>query len=924
MDRFSFLNVIHPEQLENLYTQYLQSPDSIEPSWKAFFQGFDFASSEYSNDFNKPATNQIFPIQQQNGTVDEVYLEKIRKEFRVKNLINAYRERGHLFTKTNPVRARREYSPKLTLESFKLSDSDLDEKFNSGTIIGFEESTTLRNIIARLDKMYCQHSGIEYMYIRFPERVNWIQDWLNKNENQPVLDKQDQVRILEKINKATFFENYLHTKFVGQKRFSLEGGEALIPGMEELIAHAAGLGVEEFVVGMPHRGRLNMLVNIFGKKYDEIFSDFEGKDFEEEDYDGDVKYHVGTSTAIETYRKNNVKLNLVPNPSHLEAVDPVAIGIARAMIDLDYNNDYNKVLPIIIHGDAAIAAQGIVYETIQMMNLEGYKTGGTIHIVVNNQIGFTTNYLDARSSVYCTDIGKVTFSPIIHVNSDDVESVIHAMRFAVEYRQKFNTDVFIDLLGYRRYGHNEGDEPRFTQPILYKTIEKHPNPAKIYHQELVEKNIAKEEDLSILSKEYSLLLDQALEDSKKIEKTKLKAFLGSKWENYIFPNLTQLFEPVDTTFSKEKLVELTNKLTEDKENIKLIKKTTRMLKGRYEMVNETNKIDWGMAETLAYATLLDDNFNIRISGEDVERGTFSHRHAVMKLEDSEEKIIPLQKLSPTQGKFKIYNSLLSEYGVLGFDYGYAIVAPNTLTIWEAQFGDFSNGAQTIIDQYLSGGEDKWKIRNGLVMLLPHGYEGQGAEHSSARIERYLQISAQLNMFVANCTTPANFYHLLRKQMKTNYRKPLIVFTPKSLLRHPKCVSTVEELTNGQFKTIIDDEITNKNQIEKVVLCSGKFYYDLLQRREEIQDTKVALVRLEQLYPLPLKEIEEIINSYPNKKSLVWAQEEPKNMGAWSHILRRLREFNFDLISPPSSAATAPGSSGRFKKVQEKIISEVFS
>lgn len=916
MDQFSFLNAVHGEFLEDLYLQYLKNPDSLEPSWKAFFQGYDFANKDYALDSDTVSIPQ--------NKKEPTLPSKIQKEFDVINLINGYRQRGHLFTRTNPVRNRRSYTPTLELANFGLSDSDLNESFNAGSIIGFLNPTTLREIIERLERMYCESIGIEYMYIRHPKRVKWIQDWLNQNQNHPILSLDDRKEALKNLNKAVVFENFLHTKFVGQKRFSLEGGESLVPGMVELVDYAAEKGVEEFVIGMSHRGRLNILANIFDKPFKEIFSEFTGKEFEDEEYDGDVKYHLGATKDTTSSKGKKIKMNLAPNPSHLETVSAVVEGITRAKIDREYGKDNSKVLPILVHGDAAIAGQGIVYEIVQMMTLDGYTTGGTIHIVVNNQIGFTTNYTDGRSSTYCTDIGKVTLSPILHVNSDDVEAVLHAMRFAVDYRTHFSRDVFIDLLGYRKYGHNEGDEPRFTQPILYKAIAKHSNPSKIYAEKLIQKGYLQNDSiLEAFTSEYKTILEKAFVESKAIIKNKLDPFLPEKWEGFIFPTLKDLFTPVDTKYPVKKLKKLGNHIANIPNDKKLLKKTERMLTARREMMVSGTKIDWGMAETLAYASLLEEGFDIRISGEDVERGTFSHRHAVMLVQDSEEKIIPLANLPDQQGDFQIYNSHLSEYGVLGFDYGYAMATPNTLTVWEAQFGDFSNGAQIIIDQYLSGAEDKWKVRNGLVMLLPHGYEGQGAEHSSARMERYLQVSAQFNMFVANCTTPANIYHILRRQMKSNYRKPLIVFTPKSLLRHPLCVSDIKELSEGGFKMIIDDEGIDKEKIERVIVCTGKLYYDLLNRRTETPNEKVALVRLEQLYPLPMSELKRTLKKYPNHKELIWAQEEPKNMGAWSHILRRLREFNFDLISPSSSAATAAGSSARFKKTQESIINQVF-
>ncbi len=655
---------------------------------------------------------------------------------------------------------------------------------------------------------------------------------------------------------------------------------------------------------MAHRGRLNVLTNIFQKSYKQIFSEFEGKEFEEDVFSGDVKYHLGASKKITTAAGEEVRINLVPNPSHLETVAALVQGISRAKIDNVFDGDSKKVLPIVIHGDAAIAGQGLVYEVAQMMTLEGYKTGGTVHIVVNNQVGFTTNYLDARSSIYCTDIAKVTDSPVMHVNDDDVEAVVHAIRFAADYRAKFGKDVYIDLLGYRKYGHNEGDEPRFTQPNLYKIIAKHPNPREIYKKKLKDEGVVSDAVLAEMEQEFKELLDENFEAAKEIEINTMAVFMEDDWKSFKRGNIEQIYANYPTGFDAKKLKELAVKISTLPSDKKFINKISRLFEARVKMV-ENNALDWAMGELLAYATLLTDGSNIRISGEDVERGTFSHRHAVVKTEDTEEEYIPLRQVSAQ--KFDIFNSHLSEYGVLGFDYGYAMVSPNTLTIWEAQFGDFVNGAQIIIDQYLVAAEEKWKVQNGLVMLLPHGFEGQGAEHSSARLERFLELCANHNIFVANCTTPANYFHLLRRQMKFPFRKPLVVMTPKSLLRHPKVVSSVEELANGSFQPVIDDATADPKKVEKLVFCSGKLYYELLAKKEEINDEKVALVRLEQLYPLDNLRINEILEKYNNRKEFVWAQEEPENMGAWTFMLRNFRNQNIQVISPVSSGTPAPGT-----------------
>ena len=909
MDNFSFLNTAHATFFADLYDQYLQDPDSLEPSWKAFFQGYDFANSDF---LQKELVEGVSPQ----------VPEKVLKEFRVINLINGYRTRGHLFTKTNPVRERRTYMPTLELENFDLSDSDLETVFNAGEIIGLGPQP-LKVIIAHLEEIYCDSIGVEYMYIRKPSINKWIQNKLNVNNNHPNFSKSQKVKLLTKLIEAVSFENFLHTKFVGQKRFSLEGGESLIPALDILIEEAANNGVEEFVMGMAHRGRLSTLVNIFGKSAESVFSEFEGKDYKEKIFDGDVKYHLGWTTQRTTDSGKKINLNIAPNPSHLEAVGPIVQGIARSKLDRKYNGDLDKVLPIIVHGDAAIAGQGVVYELIQMSRLEGYQCGGSVHIVINNQIGFTTNYLDARSSTYCTDVGKVTLSPVLHVNADDVEAVVHAVLFALDFRLEFKRDVFIDLLGYRKYGHNEGDEPRFTQPKLYKIISKHPNPKTIYVSKLIQENLLTEEKVNLIEEEYKLKLEGLLKDSKKTEKTEITHFMGNDWSDFTRVNQHEMAKPIDTTFPRiklEKIAEVISKLPKEK---KFINKIKRLVGNRIEMF-ENDKLDWSMAEHLAYGSLLMEGYDVRISGQDVERGTFSHRHAIVKVEESEEEILLLNNLGDNTGNFSIYNSLLSEYGVLGFEFGYAMANPNSLTIWEAQFGDFSNGAQIVIDQYISSGEDKWKTQNGLVLFLPHGYEGQGAEHSSARIERYLQLCAKDNLFVVNCTTPANMFHVLRRQMKAKFRKPLIAFTPKSLLRHSSVFSSVSEFTNGGFSEIIDDESVDVNNVNSLVFVSGKFYYDLDEERKRLGRNDIALVRLEQLFPLPKNHIKSILRKYSNAKDIVWAQEEPINMGAYAHLLINFKQAStFRVAARRFYAATAAGSSVRFMKRHKEVIDFVF-
>ena len=721
MDNYSFLNAAHTAYFSELYDQYLKEPDLVEPSWRAFFQGFDFGM--------------------ENGQITEAVAEvpeSVRKEFQVVKLIDTYRSREHLFATTNTSSDRRKYTTTLAIEHVRWAQADLESDFNAGSSIGIGPSS-LANIIKHWQPTHSQSNDLESLYHRDPEKVNWIQHRLNVNNNHPQFDADQKKHILHKLNQAVSFENFLHTKYVGQKRFSLEGGESLIPALDAVIESAAEQGVEEFVMGMAHRCRLNTLTNIFGKSAKDIFSEVDGKDYEEVVFDGDVKYHLGWTSKRTTDTGKQINMNIAPNPSHLETVGAVVQGITRAKLEKQFDGDTTKVLPILVHGDAAIAGQGLPYEIVQMARLKGYGTGGTVHIVVNNQIGFTTNYLDARSSTYCTDVGKVTLSPVMHVNADDAEAVVHATLFALDFRMTFGRDVFIDLLGYRKYGHNEGDEPRFTQPQLYKSIAKHKNPRDIYAEQLMAQGVIDADYIKTLEKQYKASLEEDLEDSRKIEKTLITPFMHDEWEGMPRVDESTMLKNVPTAVSSDQLEVVAKTLSELPSDKKFLRKTEKLIGDRKKMFYETQKLDWAMGELLAYGTLLQEGHGVRISGQDVERGTFSHRHAVLKAEASEEEHIQLNHISAEQGRFSIYNSLLSEYGVLGFDYGYAMASPNSLTIWEAQFGDFSNGAQIVIDQYISAAEDKWKTQNGIVLLCPHGYEGQGTEHASGRMERYLPL-----------------------------------------------------------------------------------------------------------------------------------------------------------------------------------------
>ena len=903
MQAQSYLSNTDINYIDQLYEQYTQNKESVDYGWQKFFEGFELGTGKSLKDSGIELSEDAF------------------KEIKVLNLINGYRTRGHLFTETNPVRQRRTYVPTLDLENFGLSKSDLNTKFNAGQELGLG-TAPLKEIIDVLEKIYCQHIGVEYLYIPDPERVEWLKKRLEQDGNQPKLTPEEKKHALHKLNQATVFENFLHTKYIGQKRFSLEGLECLIPCLDTVIEYGAAHGVEHFFLGMAHRGRLNVLANIFNKTYKEIFQEFEGKVFQDDDFEGDVKYHLGYHHELTTDNNKKIKLTLSPNPSHLESVGPVVQGMARGNLDHDYNGEVQKIAPILIHGDAAIAAQGVVYEMVQMAGLDAYDVGGFIHIVTNNQIGFTTNYIDGRSSIYCTDVAKTTKSPVFHVNADDVEAVIHVIKLAMDYRQQFQDDIFIDLLGYRKYGHNEGDEPRFTQPILYKAIKSHPNPREIYKNMLLERGeldaqIAKDMEVS-----FKKLLQEKLDEAKTDdEPLKGNKEIG-KWKNFQRPSDETIFKKYSTKISKAKLENLAAKINAIPEDNLPIKKIQKIFNDRMEMLKK-DQLDWAMGELLAYASLIDEGHSVRMSGQDCERGTFSHRHAVVKKEDSEKEFIPLANIK-NEHQFQIYNSLLSEYAVLGFEYGYSTVDPQTMTIWEAQFGDFGNGAQIVVDQFISSAEAKWGKFSGLVMMMPHGYEGQGPEHSSARLERFLQLSANYNMQVMNISTPANYFHALRRQLKMDkIRMPLILMTPKSLLRHPKCISSVKDFTQGEFQEVIDDSSASPKSTKRVLLCSGKVYYDLLAKKESLKDKQTAIVRIEQIYPLAEKQLEQIEKKYKGSE-FIWVQEEPKNMGAYTFLLRYDLFRTIRCICRKSSASPATGFKNVHEKEQEAILSEAFA
>ncbi|MCS7019925.1 MAG: 2-oxoglutarate dehydrogenase E1 component [Cytophagales bacterium] len=924
MDQFSYIANADVSVIEALYQSYKADRNAVDVTWQQFFDGFEF-SLRYANASILPqATNNgngqtlAAPIATESTT---------DKELRVRNLIQAYRQRGHLKSKTNPVRPRRDRRALLDLKDFKLSEADLDTQFMAGRALRLGQKATLREIIARLEKIYLGPIGFEFTYIREPEVYDWLKQKIEQEypNYSPSIERKK--RILAKLNEAVVFENFLHTKFLGQKRFSLEGGESTIPALDAIINKAAELGVAEVVIGMAHRGRLNVLTNIIGKTYEQVFTEFEGQvpeDMMNTMGDGDVKYHLGYSSEVMTESGNKIRLQLTPNPSHLEAVNPVVEGFARALIDL-HGKDNSKVLPILIHGDAAIAGQGIVYEVAQMSQLAGYHVGGTIHFVINNQVGFTTDFEDARSSIYCTDVAKMIDCPVFHVNGDNPEAVVFAVELATEFRQRFKRDVFVDMVCYRRHGHNESDEPKFTQPTLYNIISKHPNPREIYNQMLIERGFVDASLADAMDKEFRELLQARLNEVKQQPLSYTMRKFEYEWAAMRPSTAEDFLQSPDTSISEQAIQAIGKALITIPEGFKPLKQIEKLLKDRQKMFFEDKEFNWASAELMAYGSLLLEGKPVRISGQDVKRGTFSHRHAVLHDAVTSEPYTSLDYLEGKQADFQIYNSLLSEYGVLGFEFGYAMCNPNALVIWEAQFGDFANGAQVMIDQFISSTETKWGRQSGVVLLLPHGYEGQGPEHSSARPERFLQLSAEYNMIVANATTPANFFHLLRRQLAWPFRKPLVVMSPKSLLRHPRVISKMEEFTSGKFREVIPDQYAKPdNKVKKVVLCTGKLYYDLLEYQLENKRKDVALIRIEQLHPFPAMQVDELLKKYKQAK-LIWAQEEPENMGYWAYLLRTYFKYDHqaELIARRPAASPATGYYKVHNAEQEQLVKRVF-
>lgn len=910
MDRYSYISNADSAYIDQLYQAYKQDPASVDRSWQLFFEGFDF--SQTSGD------GAALPV--------PASLTNLPKELAVMQLINAYRSRGHLQSRTNPIRPRKDRKALLELQDFGLSDADLDTVFEAGREIGIGPAK-LRDIVAALKKIYEGSIGYEFMAIREPEMLQWF---IRKIEHESLhfqLSTAEKKQILSKLNEAVVFENFLHTKFVGQKRFSLEGGESTIPALDAIISLGADLGVQEVVIGMAHRGRLNVLTNIMGKTYEQLFNEFEGNAVPDQTLgDGDVKYHMGYSSQVTTQKGHAVHLNLIPNPSHLEAVNPVVMGYVRAKADTIYANDRSKILPILIHGDAAVAGQGIVYETVQMSNLNGYHVGGTIHFVINNQVGFTTDFEDARSSVYCTAVSQLIEAPELHVNGDDPEAVYFAVKLAIEFRQRYQRDIFIDMVCYRRHGHNESDEPKFTQPKLYNLIAKHPNPREIYNKRLVESGEFSPEVAAQMDAAFRKLLDDRLSMVRQSPLPYKPQPLEKSWQALRRSKHEDFEQSPATGVPADRLEQIAKALTELPKGFKPLKQIEKLLKDRKEMLFESKQVNWATAELLAYGSILAQGNPVRITGQDVERGTFSHRHAVLNDAETNEKYCQLSNISPDQAPLYIYNSLLSEYGVMGFEYGYAQANPQALVIWEAQFGDFANGAQIMIDQFISSGESKWQKQNGMVLLLPHGYEGQGPEHSNARPERFLQLAAEDNMIVANFTTPANLFHALRRQLTWEFRKPLVIMSPKSMLRHELCVSSIDDLVSGKFQEIYTDDYAKPlDKVEKVLLCSGKVYYDLLKYQREEKRKDVAIIRVEQLHPFPETQVDKALAKYKNLKKVVWVQEEPVNMGYWTFVLRSYhKRRDLELVARKPSASPSTGFPKVHAQEQQRIIQAAFS
>jgi len=955
----SFLNKSNSAFIEQMYLKFINKDTDIPDSWKNYFEGIGDELNIIAKEINGPSWSKkkkidIDEIEKRieegdkknsqediTGTITSKNLIKNNaNSIRAVALIRAYRQRGHLLAKLDPLgMMKTEYLDELHPEYYGFKKDDYKEKIYLDGVTN-RESSTLREILTFLNKTYCGPVGYEYMHISNPTERKWLRDRIENDENALKFTKNGKDAILNKLIQAEGFEKFLHKKYVGTKRFGLDGGESLIPGLEQIIKISGQYKVKEVKIGMSHRGRLNVLANVLQKSYKRIFNEFAG-DFNSSSKDGagDVKYHLGASSNRE-FDGNSVHVSLTDNPSHLEAVNPVVLGQTRAKQFFHKDKERNKVIPILIHGDAAFAGQGVVAECFAMSGLPGHNTGGTIHIIVNNQIGFTTSPRFARSSPYPSDVAKMVDAPIIHANGDDPEAVVYAARIATEFRLKFNRDVVIDLICYRRFGHNEGDEPSFTQPLMYEKIRSHPSPVKMYGNKLINENTISNDELNDNIKKFKDLLDDQYKNAKDYN-PKIEWFEGT-WSAYK-PEKGKDKRGVSGV-DIDKILKISEKINKTLPELNLHKTIVKILNARQESVEKGSGIDWSTAEALAFGSLLAEGYPVRLVGQDSGRGTFSQRHSVLRNQQDNKRYIPLNNISSNQKKFEIVDSFLSELAVLGFEYGYSLVEPNTLTLWEAQFGDFANGAQVVIDQFIASGERKWSRASGLVMLLPHGYEGQGPEHSSARLERFLQMCSNDNMQIMNCTTPANYFHALRRQMHRDFRKPLIMMTPKSLLRNKFCVSNIDDFSKqNTFHRIMWDhaidpkssgfiKLKKSSKIKKVIMCSGKVYFDLLAAREKLKKDDVILYRIEQLYPFPAKALIKELKPYIKNAKFYWCQEEPKNMGAWFSV-RDYIQWTLDTIkannkeisyigrSPDASPAT--GYAKRHLSQQQEIINKVF-
>jgi len=923
MNRSSLPTHANAAVFEAAYEAWLKDPNSVDPTWRAFFQGFTLASN------GTPPTAMLASALDDSGPgiIDSL------KQSRVHHLINSYRSIGHLEAHLDPLSDAPPPHPKLSLAAFHLEEADLETTFDVGTYLSGGQMK-LRTVLENLRLTYCDHVGVEYMHIQDVDVRTWLQEKMETTRNQPDFSTAERVRILRRVHKAELFERFLHTKYVGQKRFSLEGGETMVAAVDTIIESCPDCGVEEVMLGMAHRGRLNILTSVMRKSFDVLFEQFSENYIPDQvGGDGDVKYHLGYEAVLETASGKTVEIRLAANPSHLEIVNPVVEGKARARQRIRGGRDFrHTVLPLLIHGDAAFAGQGVVAETLNFSQLPGYRTGGTLHIIVNNQIGFTTVPSEARSTRYCTDVAKMIEAPIFHVNGDDPESVCMVAQLALAFRGKFARDVVIDMYCYRKHGHNETDEPAFTQPLLYKKIATHPQVSAVLSQSLITEGIITPEESDAIKSEYSAALENNLEKAKAAETA--KSARRAAVEHRKFTGSTAVFQPhyhfkpVTTGITPAVMEQVVRGLTTLPPDFKANPKIKRFMDARQHAYQEGGAIDWGFAEALAFGSLLVEGTPVRLSGQDCERGTFSHRHAVLHDAETDANYAPLQHLGPKQAQFCVYNSLLSEVAVLGFDYGYSLDYPGMLCIWEAQFGDFANGAQVVIDQFISSGESKWQRTSGIVLLLPHGYEGQGPEHSSARLERFLQLCAEDNIQVANITTPANIFHALRRQMKREFQKPLVIMSPKSLLRHPAAISHNDDFTAGAFQEILDDPAyANKSDVpSRLILCSGKVYYDLVDYRAKHKGTDAAIVRVEQLYPLHRERLAEIAAKYAGAK-LVWAQEESENMGAYRWIAPQLETIfgrKAFYAGRDASASPAVGSLALHKLELAAFLKEAFT